>query len=264
MNWLDVIVIVVQILLFVTSCFTINYVKQRANNLADILQNRRKTYESEKGKNLATKEDIAEITKSIEQVKSEISLKNQWEQEHISKREQRLINILYIAERIVMSYNCIYLYSHNGKNISKLFDTITELNAAALELTHEGNLLVAENSQMKNIEPARSLIKPLTEYASELSVLANNVANNLMVSEDFKKMAIDDITKAPSNSSDSMSKCLIFVENAKQLLNNHLLYKDSSDKAIQEYIKWLNSLYEDGSLLKYEMPDLSLVGDEKV
>ena len=49
-------------------------------NNADILQNREKEYESEKGKNLATKEDIEEITEKIEQVKAEISFKNQWQQ----------------------------------------------------------------------------------------------------------------------------------------------------------------------------------------
>lgn len=40
--------------------------KRKGENSADIDDNREKYYEAEKGKNLATKEDIEEITKSIE------------------------------------------------------------------------------------------------------------------------------------------------------------------------------------------------------
>ena len=43
--------------------------EQIGKNLADIFQNREKEYEAEKGRNIATKEDIEEITEKIEQVK---------------------------------------------------------------------------------------------------------------------------------------------------------------------------------------------------
>ena len=43
--------------------------KRKGENAADIDDNREKFYEAEKGKNLATKEDIEEITKSIEKDK---------------------------------------------------------------------------------------------------------------------------------------------------------------------------------------------------
>ena len=39
--------------------------KRKGENAADIDDNREKFYEAEKGKNLATKEDIEQITKSI-------------------------------------------------------------------------------------------------------------------------------------------------------------------------------------------------------
>ena len=64
-------------------------IKRSAENAEDILQNREKEYEAEKGRNLATKEDIAEITQKIEQVKSEVSFVNQWKHEHIFQREKR-------------------------------------------------------------------------------------------------------------------------------------------------------------------------------
>ncbi len=43
--------------------------KRKGENAADIDDNREKYYEAEKDKNLATKENIEQITKSIETIK---------------------------------------------------------------------------------------------------------------------------------------------------------------------------------------------------
>ena len=64
--------------------------KRKGENAADIDDNREKFYEAEKGKNLATKEDIEEITKSIEQIKNEISYENLRKHNAIQERCSRL------------------------------------------------------------------------------------------------------------------------------------------------------------------------------
>ena len=43
----------------------VTFSRRKGENAADIDDNREKFYEAEKGKNLATKEDIEQITKSI-------------------------------------------------------------------------------------------------------------------------------------------------------------------------------------------------------
>lgn len=62
------------------------FMHRTIKNLSDLLTARKKEYESEKGRNLATKEDIAEITKSIEEVKSSVAISSQRRYEQ--KKEQ--------------------------------------------------------------------------------------------------------------------------------------------------------------------------------
>ena len=61
MNWIDIVLFV----LFLLSLYLSSAAKRLGENNADILKNRKKEYESEKGKNLATKEDIAEIRRFV-------------------------------------------------------------------------------------------------------------------------------------------------------------------------------------------------------
>ena len=72
-------------------------------------------YEKEKGKNLATKEDIAQITKEIERVKNEISFENQRKHTFIEQRTNRYIEILHLAEELQLYNNQLlfYLYDKN-------------------------------------------------------------------------------------------------------------------------------------------------------
>lgn len=57
---------------------------------------RETSYESEKGKNIATKEDIEAITEKIETVKNEISYEKHRNHEFVKEREKRLLNIFFM------------------------------------------------------------------------------------------------------------------------------------------------------------------------
>lgn len=61
-------------IIFVLSVF---YLKRYMIDFIELQFQKDKSYESEKGKNLATKEDIKEITANIETVKNEISFEKQ-------------------------------------------------------------------------------------------------------------------------------------------------------------------------------------------
>lgn len=63
--------------------------RRKGENAADFDDNREKYYEAEKCKNLATKEDIEQITKSIENIKNEISYENLRKHNAIQEREKR-------------------------------------------------------------------------------------------------------------------------------------------------------------------------------
>lgn len=228
--------------------------EQIGKNFADIFQNREKEYEAEKGRNLATKEDIEEITQKIEQVKSEISFKNQWKHEHIQKREERLIHILYLANRISMAQNRIVIKSRNAYNVEKLFELIDEIDTYAVELTNESNMLITDYSQFRDINPATHLTDTAILYAAELSCLANNVANSLQGSDFFKNRALD---KEDATSVKDMQNSLLMNQQAQNYVAAPLNYKDATKEAIEKYIIWLEQLYGKGVIANYQISDIS-------
>lgn len=211
-------------------------------------------YESEKGKNLATKEDIEEITEKIEQVKSEISFKNQWQQDHIRKREERLIHILHLANKISMSQNRIVIKSRNAYNVDKLFELIDEIDSYAVELADEGNMLIVDYHQFKGIDKATRLIDTVTKYAAELSCLANNVANTLQMADFFKNRALENDT---ASSTKEMQNALLINQQAQAFVEAPLKLKEPTKEAINSYICWLEQLYGKGVLVNYQVTDMT-------
>lgn len=227
--------------------------EQIGKNLADIFQNREKEYEAEKGRNIATKEDIEEITEKIEQVKAEISYRNQWEHDHIQKREERLIRLLYLANKIVMSQNRILIKSRNAHYVDDLFSMIDEIDSYAVELSHEGNMLVADYSQFKDISPATHLVDITAKYAGELSCLANNVANSLQGSDFFKNRALENDRATSVN---EMRDSLDLGQKAQQYVEMPLMFKEPTSQAINEYVIWLEKLYGRGLLSQYKITEI--------
>ncbi|WP_337671678.1 hypothetical protein [Prevotella sp.] len=86
-----------------------------------------KSYQSEKGKNLATKEDIQEITANIETVKNEISYEKQRNHEFVMVREKRLLNILFYAEAVANAVNRLYVYGHNTNDVKRLHELMDDI-----------------------------------------------------------------------------------------------------------------------------------------
>lgn len=255
--WITIINIILAIILFfgILSQHSLKSMfEQIGKNLADIFQNREKEYEAEKGRNLATKEDIEEITRKIEQVKSEISFKNQWQHEHIQKREERLIRILYLANRISMTQNRIIIKSRNAYNVDKLFALIDEIDTYAVELTNEGNMLIADYSQFSDINPATHLTDTAVLYAAELSCLANNVANSLQGSDFFKNRALE---KEDAVSVKEMQNSILMNQQAQNYVAAPLKYKDAIKEAIENYILWLEQLYGKGVIANYQITEIS-------
>ena len=78
------------------------YLAKKAQNYADKEDARRISYEQERGRNLATKDDIDTVIKELEKVKSEISLIEQRKHILIEKRNENLFGIVEAAERIMI------------------------------------------------------------------------------------------------------------------------------------------------------------------
>lgn len=230
------------------------YFNRKSSNQADKEDNRDLHYEAEKGKNIATKEDIAEITKNIEEVKNAVSFQNQWEHDHILQREQRLIHILYIAQKISVSYNHILLMGRNPKQVHKLLNLVETLNIDMLEIIQEGNLLLVDNHTHQDISPATKLIDTAVLYAAELATIANNVSVKILGAEDLKNRSFEINDQSAHNmmiTSNSM------LQEAVKMCENSPKMKEQTAQAINEYIIWLEKLYGKGVLIKYNIQEES-------
>ena len=131
------VLIVLVLLMEVCQIWIISFSKRKGENAADIDDNREKYYEAEKGKNLATKEDIEQITKSIENIKNKISYENLRKHNAIQEREKRFLNVLHIAESIQMQQAIVYFSMYQVENASVMTNAIKDTNQLLMELNHE-------------------------------------------------------------------------------------------------------------------------------
>ena len=101
------------------------FLKRHVQRIADLVTERDLSYESEKGKNLATKEDIEEITKKVEEVKTEVSLSKQQKYDSILEQKQLLVDLLNDATIITQAQNKLLLYLYDTSS-RKRYDTLVE------------------------------------------------------------------------------------------------------------------------------------------
>ena len=136
-------------------------------------------YEKEKGKNLATKEDIAQITKEIERVKNEISFENQRKHTFIEQRTNRYIEILHLAEELQLYNNQLLFYLYDKNSVEKLSTLINEANKTLLKLLHENRLLMVSTDDEYTIKRSNNLVKSSQEFVAVLCYIASNAISHL-------------------------------------------------------------------------------------
>lgn len=96
-----------------------------------------KNYSSEKGKNLATKNDIGDITKEIEQVKNELSFKNQSKRDWFLESKKNLIDFydayFVWVENSLRIADILISHSDNDVIIRETIKNLKESHAAVLK-----------------------------------------------------------------------------------------------------------------------------------
>ena len=206
-------------IIFVLSVF---YLKRYMINFIELQFQKDKSYESEKGKNLATKEDIKEITANIETVKNEISFEKQRSHDFIKEREQRFLNILFHAETITNSVNRLYVYGHNNQDATRVHTLIDEISKAALLMRQESSVCIA----------------------------AYNVATNIA---GYKYMFDKAQSQDEQARYDTLQKVMMIGLQNNNLLEAPLQYKDVVNEDINQYLLWLNRLYVNGLAINYKI-----------
>ena len=153
------------------------YSKRKGENVADIDDNREKYYEAEKGKNLATKEDVEQITKSVENIKNEISYENLRKHNAIQEREARFLNVLHIAEKIQMQQALVYISMYQVDNAAAMMSSIRETNTLIMEVNHEFRLIITSYKDTNALKDLSNLVDKLRLYANEICVAAVNATS---------------------------------------------------------------------------------------
>ena len=235
--------------------------KRKGENAADIDDNREKYYEAEKGKNLATKEDIEQITKSIEQIKSEISYENLRKHNAIQERERRFLNVLHIAENIQMQQALVCYSMYQVENVAVMTEAIKETNRLLVELNHEYRLIISSYKDTKALQNLTDLVKHLRTYATDICVVATNAASYMTSWKGYMNMF--------AQNSDSAVRALA-LQQATTNKNGLDQYRDTIEfeerdnvaNAISDYVVFLSRLFKVDFNINYEVPKIEPVNKQ--
>ncbi|MBQ8457186.1 MAG: hypothetical protein IJ540_06250 [Prevotella sp.] len=237
------------------------YSKRKGENAADIDDNREKYYEAEKGKNLATKEDIEQITKSIEQIKSEISYENLRKHNAIQERERRFLNVLHIAENIQMQQALVLYSMYQVENAAVMTEAIKETNRLLVELNHEYRLIISSYKDTKALQNLTDLVKHLRPYATEICEAATNAVSYMTSWKGFMDMYVQNSDSAVrvlalqqattnKNGLDQYRETIEFEE------------RDNVANAISDYVVFLSRLFKVDFNINYEVPKIEPVNKQ--
>lgn len=234
--------------------------KRKGENAADIDDNREKFYEAEKGKNLATKEDIEQITRSIEQIKNEISYKNLRKHNAIQERERRFLNILHIAEIIQMQQALVFYSMYQVENADVMINAIKETNELLMEMDHEYRLIITSYKDLNALQNLDDLVKQLRPYAMEICVAASNAASFMTSWRSFMDMFLQN-----DDNSIKTTAMRQAAENKERLddYREKLSFeeKDKVTDAISDYVVFLSRLFNVDFHINYEVPKIEPVNN---
>ena len=236
--------------------------RRKGENAADIDDNRKKYYEAEKGKNLATKEDVKQLTKSIEQIKNEISYENLRKHNAIQERERRFLNVLYIAERIQMQQNLVFFSMYQVENAAMMTEAIKETNNLIMELNHDYRLILSSYKDTGALENLKNLVEHLRPYASEICVAATNAASYMTSWKSFMDMFMQN--SDGSVKSTALQQAAINKNGLEQYREN-LVFEEKQKvaDAISDYVVFLRRLFNVDFNINYELPQIVPVNKTK-
>lgn len=235
--------------------------KRKGENAADIDDNHEKYYEAEKGKNLATKEDIEQITRSIEQVRNEISYENLRKHNAIQERERRFLNILQIAEKMQMQHALVFYSMYQVENAGLMTEAIKETNNLLVELNHEYRLILSSYKDIGALQNLNTLVEHLRPYASEICIAATNAATYMTTWKGCMDIFLQ-------NNSDSVKTTAFhqatLSKNGLDKFREELKFeeRDKVAEAISDYIVFLRRLFNVKFNINYEVPNIKPVNKE--
>lgn len=219
-----------------------HYFSQKGKNIAQKEDMREIQYESKKGENLATKEDLKEITEQIETVKNEISFENQRKHEFIKERTERLLKILGLTEELNEYEELLFYTLYDIHSSVRLIKIVENINKTLLVLIHECRIAfvsVDDKELITLIEHLQNQAKP---YASFMCRIASNALS--LFSDRIKFLELSEKYK----NKDLLSKAIDCQNKANQVRKEFEEDIKDKKKALYEaqmgYLSKLNILFD--------------------
>ena len=211
-------------------------------NNADILQNRAKEYEAEKGKNLATKEDITEITKKVEDVKTEISFSKQKRYEQLAEQERILLEIMYDVSKVAQSQNKLLLYLYDMSSRTRLDQLVDTLNDTMTHFYHLCNIAVVSIKIVGISDVIQNLSLAVSHFGAQVNVAATNAASRISQLNNQMDYALK-LDDSNPNKKVWLEAGLQTKQEIEEMQGIPVDGKDQLNNAIGTYCLWLKQLY---------------------
>ena len=243
MNWFEIVIFVLQ--LIIGGC--LYFYKKYLEEMAKVLQARELEYEKEKGKYDALSDSLQTVLKEFEQMKSAVSLEEQRRHNWIESRNQKLINIVKYSE-IINVGKARLMAALNNESKSELEALQADINSAIVNLRVDSLTLMGVNPEIND--------HSVTEFTDAIFLLGNEVlvriSNAISLLESYRKMLSYALTlpdgqeklnwmqKAQDNKNG-----LIEMKN-NTTYNSHIGYEEKET----QYIKYLRKVFGKGVVLK--------------
>lgn len=189
----------------------IAYFRKSGSNTAEKKDKRGISYEGKKGENIADEEDQVSQT-----------------------QKERLVKILYIAEKINQSQNKYFLYLYDLSNRTRLDKLVEDINELLTDLYHEqrlANIFLPEEQQKMMDE----LVTNASGIVVELSTNSSNAGNCISAFNHFMDYA--NIHKEEQSTYWEHSRKT--MDKIEEFKKKKLMFKEEYQQSIQKYANWL-------------------------
>lgn len=211
LNYMSLIEVIIILILILGIDWLKSYFTKKGSNNADKEDTRITSYEGKKGVNVADEED------QLNQVQKE-----------------RLIKILYLAEKINQSIGKYVLYFYDYTTRAKFDRLVEDLNSLLTDVYHEqrlANLFLPKEEQ----DILDNLLTYLSGIVVELSTNSTNAASRITLYNEYLQLAREN-----KGAEQFYWNEAIKVKNElNEMSKNELVFKAELQSAIKEYVGWL-------------------------
>lgn len=248
---IQIIQLVLTVALFLVVCKALPaYAVKKGENRAEIEDARRISYEEERGRNLATKEDIDTVIKELEKVKSEVSLREQRKHNLIEKRNENLLGVVAAAERIrIMRIRLACLInSRDSRNLTKFIDDTSE---TLVILRKNVQLVTALTMDENELDQLQLFSYDIIATGTKFIESATNAISMIDVYEQLSSR----LDSSASRNREYLQNEITKVEEKIEQLKDDILSNKDLDtwlKHEEQFMKYMRASFQKDRMIAYK------------